>query len=219
MIGPDEAHIWWAGLDVPAPLGAGLAGLLSKDERRRAERLVIPSARERFTVARALLRVILAQYTGTEAAGLAFAYGPHGKPELREGSREISFSLSHAGDLLVVAVAGGCALGVDIEPMRPLDDLGAMARLVCSPRELEALDGLPQARRAEAFLSLWTLKEAYGKARGTGLAGVGRDDLASVTGWSVERLAAPAGYVGAIAAARAGLRHVHRKLAEQDLVL
>ena len=60
------------------------------------------------------------------------------------------------------------SVGVDIEPRDRKVSAGVIAR-VLRPRELEAVLGLAQSARGEAFLRYWTLKEAGGKALGAGL--------------------------------------------------
>ena len=72
------------------------------------------------------------------------------------------FSLTHAGDLVGVAVHPDGAVGLDVERERALDDLAAMAAHVSSPAET-----VPDT---VAFFMLWTRKEALLKATGTGLA-------------------------------------------------
>jgi 4'-phosphopantetheinyl transferase len=114
---------------------------------------------------------------------------------------------------------------VDVEPAgREIDWAGA-AGLVCSPQELESLQQTPPSLRPQAFLRIWTAKEALVKGVGVG---IGDDlpklgvDLASADG-GVPALAAGCsaslaqagrfeyrwlthvtGYVGCVAFERAG---------------
>lgn len=159
-----EVHVVTAAIDA-VPDGA--LGLLSEDERARAGRYRVEGARVRFVAARALLRRLLAGYLGGEPAGLAFTYGPHGKPDLA-GAGDLRFNLSHSGALAVCAVARGVELGVDVEQVRPLA-YDRVALRFFSRRETEALLALPPAQRAAGFFNAWTRKEALLKARGGGL--------------------------------------------------
>ena len=79
--------------------------------------------------------------------------GPNGKPFF-PGGRE--FSLSHSGDLAVIALAE-VPVGADVQQVRPVTD--AVLRRVLSPAEREGGD----------FFALWTRKEAVLKCLGTGL--------------------------------------------------
>lgn len=55
-----------------------------------------------------------------------------------------------------------------MEETRSLD-VAELAPLALSPEERAAFDALPPDKSTERFYELWTLKEAYAKARGFGL--------------------------------------------------
>lgn len=144
------------------------AACLSPDELARAQSLRFASHRSRFVAAHAALRRCLADASGLPAATLQLVYGPLGKPVLA-GQPGLRFSLSHSGALALVAIGHGAPLGADVECLRPLPELLPLARRCLTPREFAALVRLPQAQRAQAFLTAWTRKEACLKAVGLGL--------------------------------------------------
>src|SRR5207253_10188751 len=120
------------------------------------------------------------------------AYGARGKPALADGDG-LRFNVAHSHGLALVAVARGRELGVDLERVRPLPAAEAIARRFFSARERAVLDALPLRRRLDAFLSLWTRKEAFLKATGGGL-GWGRalaavDVDGDLDGWPIRELA------------------------------
>ena len=168
--GGGTVDLWSASLEPPAPLRAHLEGYLSIDERERAARFVFPRDRNRFIAGRAFLRLLLAQYTATDAASLRFRYGAHGKPALADDRSEVAFNLAHTGSLAVCALARGRDLGVDVERVRPIPDADGIARSFFSPRETAELASLPEPARFRAFFDAWTRKEAVLKALGDGLA-------------------------------------------------
>ncbi|MGC9467052.1 MAG: 4'-phosphopantetheinyl transferase family protein [Anaerolineae bacterium] len=144
--------------------------LLNEDERARALRYRFREPRQRFVVARAALRQILGQYLGTRGACITFAYGPHGKPVLSSpDARWLSFSLAHSGDVVLYAIANGVSVGVDLERLRPVDLGTGGMRCFFSIAERAWLASRSEKERAAALLLLWTCKEAWGKAIGTGL--------------------------------------------------
>jgi 4'-phosphopantetheinyl transferase len=154
--------VWWAAPVAPAD-APGLLALLDDHERDRLARFRRPADQARYLAAHALVRLVLADAAGAPAAALVFdrtcrCGEQHGKPVLPGGP---GFSLTHAGDLVGVAVHPGGPVGLDVEQVRELTDLAAMAAHACSPRE--------NAPDAEAFFTLWTRKEALLKAAGTGL--------------------------------------------------
>jgi 4'-phosphopantetheinyl transferase len=168
--GEGMIDVWSASLEPPEVLRARLVECLSSDERARAERFVFPRDRHRFVAGRAFLRLLLAQYLGTDAGAIEFRYGPHGKPFLAHEQWGLRFNLAHAGGLAVCALARGGELGVDVERVRPLSDAEAVARSNFSPRENAALAALPEGDRLRGFFEAWTRKEAFLKALGDGLA-------------------------------------------------
>jgi 4'-phosphopantetheinyl transferase len=168
-------HVW----HLPAGDGAGARAydtswaLLSRGERGRARRFVFPADRHRFVVARAALRLILSRYTGISPALLTFETNEYGRPELpaSAGAPRLRFNLSHTRGLIAVAACGHYDVGVDVEWMvrRSPAELLDLAARVFSPLETAALRRWPEEERDRRFLQLWTLKEAYIKARGLGL--------------------------------------------------
>ncbi|HLJ80654.1 MAG TPA: 4'-phosphopantetheinyl transferase superfamily protein, partial [Ktedonobacterales bacterium] len=95
----------------------------------------------------------------------------HGKPYLASSTVRLplQFNVSHSEECALIALAHDLELGVDIEYMRPLDDMDAIARTVFSPHERATLAALDGPRRHEAFYACWARKEAYIKAIGRGL--------------------------------------------------
>ena len=147
-----------------------------------------------------MLRALLGRWLERDPAGLRFVLGEHGKPALASG--ELEFSVSHSGDLVAIAVAEGRAVGIDVERVRDVEEERVADRLF-APAEAEALRSLPAAERTSEFFRLWTRKEAYVKALGTGIA-TGLSEVGE--GWTVVDLPVPPGYAGALAAAGEGRR-------------
>jgi len=116
---------------------------------------------------RALLRRVLARYTGIPAAHVPLVHDAAGRPTLRDLG-DVHVSTSHSGDLLAIAVANA-PIGVDVERLRPLPDWRALAGDHFTPREAARIAALPEAAVASATLRLWTMKEAATKALGVGL--------------------------------------------------
>ncbi len=169
----DEVHAWTASRDGAEPVVEAMRGLLDDDERARADRFLSPVDRRRFAVGRGLLRTILGRYLGRPPEGLRFVANAHGKPSLDPASGvdpTLRFNLAHSGSLILIGLARGRDLGVDIERVRP--DFGgeALAGRFFAPGEVATLRGLPAEARTLAFFHGWTRKEAYIKAKGKGLA-------------------------------------------------
>jgi 4'-phosphopantetheinyl transferase len=193
----------------------GLYSALSEDERQRAGRFHFDIHRQRYVLARGLLRAILGHYLDVEASAVQLAYGPHGKPAVM--GAPLRFNLSHSEDLAVYALARELELGVDVERIRPMPDADGIARRYFSPAERAQLYRVSPDRFAQAFFHCWTRKEAYVKALGGGLS-VPLDgfqvsllpqdpsrllriegDAQRAAEWSLLNLDAAEGYAGALA--------------------
>ena len=164
---------------------------------------------------RAPLLHTLAAYLGIEAGDVVLVEGAHGRPRLddRHGSR-LDFNWSHSGAHALIAVARGIAPGIDVERRRPQPRALPLARRFFGSDEAEALATLPEEARAEAFLELWTAKEALLKAHGRGIGyGLQRLQIESVPAqlrllrfedediqaWQLQRLAVAPELIAALA--------------------
>lgn len=157
-------------LDATPDEAEALSRLLAPEERIAIARLHRPIDRLRRIAARGRLRRLLAGMLGCDPAGLVFRRGPHGKPELADpAGTGLHFNLADSEDRALVVITQGRPVGVDLERHRPGPCEEGLAERVFHPAERAALRGLPPERRRAAFFAVWTRKEAYLKARGTGL--------------------------------------------------
>jgi len=165
-----EVHVWKARLDANA--NERVCHLLSDDELGRARRFRFDEDRQHFTCARGLLRVVLGYYTDADPRQVSLSYGLYGKPVLSAafGSDGLRFNVSHSRDLALVAITRGREAGVDVEYVSPRAVDDSLTARFFSERESDAIRCVQKEDRAAAFFSCWTLKEAYLKARGDGLA-------------------------------------------------
>ncbi len=168
-----DVHVWRASLDHiagDADRMRVLHALLTSDERQRATAFHRPRDRDRFVAARATLRLLLGRYVHEAPGALRFAYGRHGKPAVRRTAAQASanFSVSHAGSMIVYAVAQGVAVGVDVEDVRRDVPHAPLAARFFSARERDSVLAAPSDARATAFFRCWTRKEAYLKGTGDG---------------------------------------------------
>jgi len=166
-----KVHLWLAQLDLVEPDFNRLEILLDARERERSHRFHYQPHRKWFIARRAILRLLLGQYTGLNPAQLRYDLGPAGKPHLaaHKMDQTITFSISHSQGVALFGFARCRRIGVDLESMRPLTDMEQLVTHVFSSREKDAYFALPTGRRQEAFFRCWTAKEAFLKALGDGL--------------------------------------------------
>jgi 4'-phosphopantetheinyl transferase len=170
-LAPDSVHLWLASLDLPATSLPPLAALLNSEESSRAARFVQLRDQHRFTVARAVLRLLLARYLSCSPAAVLLQTREFGKPALAAEGTELPlhFNLSHSHGRALYAFALSHELGVDIEWLRPdiaTEEIATRFLSICERQELRSL---PPALRVEGFFNAWTRKESYIKAHGKGL--------------------------------------------------
>ena len=163
-----QVHVWRAILSQPEQTRARLLSLLSPDETRRMARFLSQGHQHRFGTGRGIVRDILARYLQAEPGSLEFAYAEKGKPRLNSLS-SIHFNAAHTGDFLLVAVTLASEIGVDIERLRQMKDMDAIARRFFTPREYAAFRQVKEESRRESFFLCWTRKEAVLKAVGAGI--------------------------------------------------
>jgi 4'-phosphopantetheinyl transferase len=171
-LGPAGCQVWWARLTDCRPAHQRLLDHVETD-RRAAYRL--PADQDRFTLGVVLIRTVLAAQLGMAPKRLQLdrfcpdCGRPHGRPRLDSGeAQQISFSISHSGDLVGAAFAGAPAVGLDVEQVIAPRAEG-LAEVVLSPAEREAYDRTAPARRGSDFFRYWVRKEAVLKATGDGL--------------------------------------------------
>jgi 4'-phosphopantetheinyl transferase len=165
-----EVHVWPLRLTAPDSLTRTFESLLAPDERSRAARYHFDHLRPPFILSHGALRILLGRQLGIEAAQVRLKYGARGKPSLDDLSAPITFNMSHSGECALFALTMNCDLGVDVERIRPVRDMAAIANRFFCPEEATELMSLSPEEREKAFFLCWTRKEAYIKAIGEGLA-------------------------------------------------
>jgi 4'-phosphopantetheinyl transferase len=143
--------------------------LLSSDERARFDRFVFRCDRRDFAAAHALLRCALATRRGLLPSSWIFLNDCRGKPFLAPGQPEYEFNIAHTTGLVACALAKTGNVGIDVESVDRVANSEEIARKYFSKREVLALQECKGVEHRTRFIELWTLKEAYLKAIGTGL--------------------------------------------------
>lgn len=169
-----QIHLWCVSLDdaLEPQLLRRYEALMSADERDRAGRFHFERDRLRYIVTRALVRTGLSRYAPWAPAQWQFGTDAHGRPFVVNlpAPSVPTFNISHTRDWIILGVRARHGLGVDVEHARARDSMCDLADMFFSPEEAAALRQLPPAARETRFYEYWTLKEAYIKARGLGLA-------------------------------------------------
>lgn len=133
----DRVDCWFLSLaSFPADAESYAVAILSKEEERRAASFYFEHQRQCYIRSRAALRLLLGRYLMTAPEAVAIVAGTHGRPTLA-GTSDLEFNLSHSGDAALVGVSLSAPLGVDLELVRDVPDLRAIAEHHFAPSEIK----------------------------------------------------------------------------------
>lgn len=227
-----EVHVWVGSLRKPKAAVESLSALLSEQELERSRSFYFEHLRERSVLSYAYARLIISRYAGVPPQDLRFGRGVRGKPFLLAPA-DLHFNISHSEELFACGVTRRCALGVDVESVRPLRDAGAIAARYFTEGEAREVLARAGDELHRAFFRCWTRKEAVIKATGEGLyrdlhsfevSVDGRPlspllllDGVEAPGWEVHSFTPAHGYVGAVALPASGLSATLRRVEDEIL--
>ncbi|WP_171074415.1 4'-phosphopantetheinyl transferase family protein [Nonomuraea basaltis] len=167
-----DCEVWYVRA---AAVPEELVVLLNERDLLRRGRLRGVDDRRRFVAAWALTRLVLADRWGGDPSGFVFdrtcryCGGDHGKPKVVDPVEpDVDISVSHTGELAVLAVTSRGAVGVDVEDASVRESVGP--HLESSLSEFELRDFRARGGGYADFVVRWTRKEAVLKAVGKGLA-------------------------------------------------
>lgn len=169
-----EIHLWVCRDEciIRPYLIAEYIAVLSDGERQQMAQFPFARHRHQYLVTRVLVRHVLSMYRpDVDARHWRFAYNNHGKPRihpLQDPSQSLHFNLSHTDGLVVMAVSRQI-IGIDAENLSSKSDIVTDVATFFSAAERSDLQQCGTSQRIERSFEIWTLKEAYLKARGEGL--------------------------------------------------
>lgn len=143
--------------------------LLPTEEQSHAEKITHKPYKTRHLATRILTRLALTKAAGKQISPDQWKIktNPFGKPELVPGQSNLSFSISHTNEFSALTITTDTTIGIDIEILDPAI-LPELPLAVLSHNEVRHIEHLSGDEEYKAFMTLWTLKEAYSKAKGVG---------------------------------------------------
>ena len=213
-------HVWSFTLDASQDVQLRCYGVLSPEERARADRFRFDRDREHFVVAHAYLRFLLGRYCGMRPGDVVLGHSETDKPMvLRHGMQgsDVMFNLTHSHGRGMIAVSKDIPVGIDLEPVRPDMPHVSLAKRYFSPAEGRAIEQSQGDIQPGLFCRYWVGKESMLKGKGlafgfhwTGASWSyprprtrassigGKESQAEV--WRVRFLPLDSGWLGAVAA-------------------
>ncbi len=144
--------------------------LLPDEERVAADRFRRTTTRNQHVVGRAMARRLLGDLAVAPQT-IQFEIGQHGKPIVAfPPEAKQPFNVAHTDGLVLCGIASDAVdlVGVDVEGLNRRTST-ELAERYFSPPEVKFLRSKPIDQQKFFFLRIWTLKEAFIKAIGTGL--------------------------------------------------
>lgn len=171
----NEVHLWYVRDDKinDNDLLVKYHGFLSEEERVQQKRFHFEKHRHQYLVTRALVRSVLSLYVDAiPPEAWQFEKNNYNKPYIKNFPLPftLNFNLSHTEKMVVLAVALNRDIGVDVEFLERQNTGLDIAKRYFSKTEFQDLCAAPIEQQKSRFFDLWTLKEAYIKACGMGLA-------------------------------------------------
>ena len=165
-----EIHIWWSILDQPAGLVNSYKHMLSNAEQKRINNLKFRLLRDRQIVSKSILRQVISKYLNIDNEAIEFRYNKFGKPLLSSKLEDfkLNFNISHSEQIGIFAFAKGKSIGVDVEKIKCSLKIEDVIELCLSDFEKNWFYEVAPEIRKEVFYKIWTAKEAFIKALGTG---------------------------------------------------
>lgn len=137
---------------------------ISSERRERISRMKFPRKKTISLVTELLVRSEISKELGIDRGAIEFSYNEYGKPFLKGGG--YFFSVSHSGEYIAFAGETDSPIGVDIQLKGRADY--RVAERFFTEDEYSAICSSPAPERE--FFKIWSLKEAYVKMLGTGMA-------------------------------------------------
>lgn len=168
-----ESHVWFVNPETVrerAQLEACRV-LLSVNELQRHSRFRLPEVQHQYLVSHALVRRVLSHYWPIPPQEWVFSHSDRGKPVIANPEAPpLRFNLTHTPALAACIVSLDVDCGIDAEHLSARHNPEHIAKRMFSADENAHLQRLSGDARLEYFYSCWTLREAYVKARGVGIA-------------------------------------------------
>lgn len=175
ILSPNSILLFYARADTccDPEVEARYRSVLSPAEIRKTDRYLDENARHLCLTARALVRYLISGYSGLEPDSFSFTENEHGKPSLNippEYTGPRHFNLSHCKGGVLCGLCLNREIGVDMEDLDRRVTPAVAARFFSPQEAAWVREKKEDAGFKERFLEIWTLKEAYIKAKGKGLA-------------------------------------------------
>ncbi|MED0766360.1 4'-phosphopantetheinyl transferase family protein, partial [Aneurinibacillus thermoaerophilus] len=137
--------------------------LLNRETKKKISRFLNESDKIRSLLSHLFLKYLISRELSRDLTDIELAYEKYGKPYLLS-SKGLSFNISHSGEFIAIAISNE-NVGIDIQEYIDLD-YEELAMRFFTKQEYNYISSASNVK--ENFFRIWTLKESYLKARGSG---------------------------------------------------
>jgi 4'-phosphopantetheinyl transferase len=207
--------VWMAEVSASRDALRFLEPYLDAQDRERAARFHFAEDRARYVLGRALVRNILGRYWSQTPETIELASTERGQLYFSD-DEAMRFSITHAHNLVAVALTANARVGIDIEYMERKLNLEGLGERILSAEDFRVFQVLPDRVMVPTFFRIWTRKEAYLKGTGEGITDALKEitvsmhteeigtisdarDEADAKKWRMHSLALPENYLGCVA--------------------
>lgn len=163
-----DIHVWLIDLSEENINQHQQDGYLHKSDIAHTQSIASSTSRKRYIATRNIYRKILSDYLDVPATEIRIERDDQGKPCIaRDNQIELEFNISHSHECSLLAVSREYPVGVDIEYRQRHINVMKLAQRFLSPAETRWLENTEDS--TDAFLSIWTRKEAVLKCHGQGI--------------------------------------------------
>lgn len=144
---------------------------LTDQQKEKLNQFKSKKRQKEWALSQFLRRFVFSQKLNLAMDELVFFEKKHHKPYLiNQTDQAYDFNISHSGDYLVMAVSEPYTIGLDIETISDKRSILAIAKSFYTKNENDFLNKMNKDQKAYYFYLIWTLKEAFLKLDGTGIA-------------------------------------------------
>lgn len=141
---------------------------LSYNEQMRANKFCTNHLKNCYITSHGLLKVLLARYLSLSPFQIKYSFNDYHKP-FCQNNPSLYFNMSHCNDYVCYAFSYYHEIGIDIEHINTRISINNYLHSTITETESITFNDLLEADKYFHFYKLWTLKEAFLKALGTGL--------------------------------------------------
>lgn len=175
---PGEIHIWcinWTGMNI---FFTESWDLMTAQEKEQVKWYHYNDDKMRCAIGKIVTRLLLSQYLQVGNSKIEIYKKKYGKPYHKQidGKKSVQFSISHSGEMVLVAFSYFENIGVDVEMIKDLPEFKRIAKNFFTKNEAMEIE---KQNTPNMFYRYWTAKEAYLKALGVGIA-QGMDSFAVI---------------------------------------